>query len=277
MRMLELPVDGTDGHRWRLLARIPDRPHAAVLWLHALGVAARHYLPFAEELARRGIATFLHEWRGHGSSNLRAGHDADWGYRELLSLDLPAAETEMSEALPSSLHRIVGGHSLGGQLAACRLGMAPASASALWLVASGSPYWRAFPSPRRYALPLAYRFLPWLARRNGALPGRRIGFGGNEARGVISDWARSALAGRYDAAGSRLDLEAGLAGVRGPVRAVVLADDWLAPASSLRFLLSKMRCTDVTATRLDREALGTAADHFAWMKHPAAVAAALAG
>jgi predicted alpha/beta hydrolase len=231
----------------------------------------------AEALAQRGVATFLHEWRGHGSSSLRAGRGTDWGYRELLALDLAASEAAMAEVLPDpGIRRAIGGHSLGGQLAACRLAMSPGSAQELWLVASGAPWWRAFPRPLRYGLPLAYRFLPWLARRYGALPGRRIGFGGNEARGVIADWARTALGGRYAAAGLDVDLEAGLAAMTHEVRALVMDDDWLAPASSLRFLLTKMPGTSVSPLELDAQALGTRADHFAWMNRPAAVAVALA-
>ena len=277
MQALELPLSSADGHDAVLVARIPQRPRAAVLWLPALGVAARHYLPLAEALAHRGVATFLHEWRGHGSSSLRAGRGTDWGYRELLALDLAASEAAMAVVLPDpGIRRAIGGHSLGGQLAACRLAMSPGSAQALWLVASGAPWWRAFPRPLRYGLPLAYRFLPWLARRYGALPGRRIGFGGNEARGVIADWARTALGGRYAAAGLDVDLEAGLAAMTHEVRALVMDDDWLAPASSLRFLLTKMPGTSVSPLELDAQALGTRADHFAWMNRPAAVAAALA-
>ena len=277
MQALELPLSSADGHDAVLVARIPQRPRAAALWLPALGVAARHYLPLAEALAQRGVATFLHEWRGHGSSSLRAGRGTDWGYRELLALDLAASEAAMAEVLPDpGIPRAIGGHSLGGQLAACRLAMSPGSAQALWLVASGAPWWRAFPRPLRYGLPLAYRFLPWLARRYGALPGRRIGFGGNEARGVIADWARTALGGRYAAAGLDVDLEAGLAAMTHEVRALVMDDDWLAPASSLRFLLTKMPGTSVSPLELDAQALGTRADHFAWMNRPAAVAVALA-
>src|SRR5690606_35588613 len=126
------------------------------------------------------------------------------------------------------------------QLACCRLALAPGTADALWLVASGAPYWRAFPMPHRAGRPFAYRFLPWLARVNGALPGRRIGFGGNEAAGVIRDWARTAISGRYAAAGLAQDLEAGMARLTQPVRALLLSDDWLAPRSSLDFLLSKL-------------------------------------
>ena len=120
----DIALEGADGHRWTLIGHAPASPRAILLWLPAMGVAARHYLPFAEALAARGIAVFLHEWRGHGSSSLRAARDCDWGYRTLLCTDLPAAEAAVDTALPGR-PRIVGGHSLGGQLACCRLAIAP--------------------------------------------------------------------------------------------------------------------------------------------------------
>ena len=271
----DIAVRAGDGHAWQLLARIPPRVHASLLWLPAMGVAAKHYLPFAEALAARGIAVFVHEWRGNGGSSLRAGRDCDWGYRELLAIDLPASEAAVATATPG-LPRSLGGHSVGGQLACCRLGLAPESAQRLWLVASGAPYWRAFPPRTRWWLPMAYRFLPWLADRCGALPGRRIGFGGQEARGVILDWSRSAMSGRYAAAGIEADLEAAMARVAVPVAAVVKTEDWLAPESSLRFLLSKLPASPATVTTLDGEG-GRRADHFGWMKAPARTVAALLG
>ncbi len=273
MRSLALPVETGDGHRAELQARIPDAASASLLWLPGMGLAARHFLPFAEAMAARGIATFVHEWRGNGSSNLRASRATDWGYRELLA-DIAASEEAVDAALPG-LPRLLGGHSLGGQLACCRVAQAPDAARALWLVGSGSPYWRAFPAPTRWWLPGAYRFLAWLARRNGALPGKRIGFGGNEARGVIGDWSRSALSGRYAARGLDVDLDAGMAGFGGEVRGIVLADDWLAPASSLAFLLGKLHGARVGVDVVDAATLGAAADHYAWMKHPDAIAARL--
>ena len=39
---LEHPVVADDGHRWTLLARIPENARASLLWLPALGVAAKH-------------------------------------------------------------------------------------------------------------------------------------------------------------------------------------------------------------------------------------------
>lgn len=279
IQTLELPLQSEDGHRWQLLARVPRAPQASLLWLPALGVAAKHYLPFAEALAARGIAVFVHEWRGNGGSSLRANRAHTWGYRELLLQDLPRSEAALSAQLPD-LARILGGHSLGGQLACCRLGLLAREAAAdrparLWLVASGAPYWRAFPPRSRWWLPFAYRFLPWLADRRGALPGRKVGFGGDEARGLIRDWARSALSGRYAAAGVDIDLEAAMAQVEIDARALVLDSDWLAPESSLRFLLSKLPRTQAQVDTLDAGRLGTRADHFAWMKQPGAIAVAL--
>ncbi|GAA3923274.1 alpha/beta hydrolase family protein [Luteimonas lutimaris] len=271
----EIPLATPDGHRYALLAHLPEQAERSLLWLPALGVAAKHYVPFAQALAARGVAVFLHEWRGNGSSSLRPDRDHDWGYRELLAVDLPESERAIDALLPGAM-RVIGGHSLGGQLACCRLALDPAAAGALWLVASGAPYWRAFPPPTRWWLPLAYRFLPWLADARGALPGRRIGFGGNEARGLIRDWSRTALAGRYAAAGIDLDLDAAMATVEVPARAAVMRSDWLAPESSLRFLLSKLPRSPLDVATFDAAALGTKPDHFAWMREPSAIARFLA-
>ncbi len=267
-------IEAADGHRFELLAQIPSQPTSALLWLPALGVAARHYQPFAEALAARGVAVFLHEWRGHGSSSLRAGSTANWGYRELLEYDLPAAERAMRETLPY-LPLQLGGHSLGGQLACCHAGLQPAAWQAVWLVASGTPWWRSFPAPRRYLLPLVYRFLPWLAQHKGALPGRKLGFGGTEARGLIHDWARVGLSNHYAAAGLPLDLEAAINALAVPVQALVLDADWLAPASSMQALLDKMPLAQKQLRILSAHELGVRADHFSWMKTPDAVATLL--
>lgn len=271
---LDVPVIAEDGHRFALIARIPAHARAAVLWLPALGVAARHYLPMADALARRGVAVFIHEWRGNGSSQLRAGRAHDWGYRELLMFDLPASHAELRRHVDAVVP-MIGGHSLGGQLAACYLGLHATDFSALWLVGSGTPYWRTFPSPRGWTLPMFYRFAPWLADACGALPGRKLGFGGDEARGLIRDWARVGLSGRYRAAGMRDDLEAGMRQVTAPSRGVLFDDDWLAPESSLRGLMAKLPASAHRITVLEHATLGTRADHFAWMKQPQAVIDAL--
>ncbi len=158
-----LTANAADGHAWQVIRCAPVQPVASLLWLPALGVAARHYLPLATALASAGIAVYLHEWRGNGSSTLRPSRQHDWGFRSLLADDIPASHALMARHAPQRPH-LVGGHSLGGQLACCHAALQPARIARLWLVASGSPYWREFPRPMRYGLPLAYRLLPWLAR-----------------------------------------------------------------------------------------------------------------
>lgn len=269
------PVVAGDGHRWESLVVRPDAVERVLVWIPALGVPARTYEPFARALALRGVATVVHEWRGFGSSSLRASRAVDWAYRELLAVDIPATRalaTELFGATP----QVIGGHSLGGQLATCSLALERQHVEALWLVASGSPYWRAFPAPLRYGLPAAYRLLRFLALAFGALPGRRIGFGGAEARSVIRDWSRTGLSGRYAAPGIG-DLEPRLQAIRVPVRGVLFEHDWLAPRSSLDFLIDKLQPASVAVRELDDRMLGAQADHFAWMKSPAAVVDALVG
>ena len=274
IQQLELPLSTDDGHRYHLTARIPAHPQASLLWLPALGVAARHYLPFAEALAAKGVAVFLQEMRGNGSSNLRPSRQVDWGYRHILTLDIARSHAAMVEHCEAPL-RIVGGHSIGAQFAACYLGLHPDSFDRLWLVASGSPYWRTFPAPRRYVFPFAFQFVPWIADRRGVFHGRRLGFAGDEARSLMRDWANVGLSNRYAAAGMESNLEEALSRVEARTHALLLKDDWFAPHRSMQALLEKMPNAAATTAVLDSAALGVKADHFAWMKQPQAVASAL--
>ena len=71
--------------------------------------------------------------------------------------------------------------------------------------------------------------------------------------------------------GLDIDLEAAMAAVEVDAHAVVLDRDWLGPESSLRFLLSKLRHSPSRVDVLGAAALGTRADHYAWMKRPQVV------
>ncbi|MGH8160501.1 MAG: alpha/beta hydrolase family protein [Rhodanobacter sp.] len=276
IEQLVIPVSVGDGSRFELLCVHPAGTWRQLLyWLPAMGIPARHYLPLAEALAARGIAVVVHEWRGIGSSNRRAGRRDDWGYRELLTHDLPAARAAVHTRWPQATCWL-GGHSLGGQLGAMYASLHPSEPAGLLLVASGAPYWRRFRWGR--LIGMACVLAPWLARLFGYLPGRRIGFGGNEARGVVADWARTGRTGRYAAAGMAQNFEQALAALSLPVLALRLNDDWLGPEASLDWLLGKMprasrRVEVITAQDLDSKV----ADHFGWMKAPAVVATRIAG
>ena len=270
---VRLTLHMTDGASADLVLYRPIADERAVLlWVPALGVAARHYEPLALALAAHGVAVAVHEWRGIGSSNRRASRRSDWGYRELLTDDLPTSLRALRDAVPS-VPLYVGGHSLGGQLATVLASTTSLPLAGLALVGSGSPYWRNF----KPWVGLALIAAPLLANLLGWLPGRRIGFGGNEARGVIGDWSRSGRTGRYAGRGIDVDLEAALRAQRAPVLALRLRDDWFGPEASLAFLLGKMPEAPRRSEVLGPDDLaGAPADHFAWMKVPAEVARRLA-
>lgn len=270
-----VPVTASDGACFELLlVASVSSPRHVLYWLPALGVPAKHYLPLATALAAHGVAVVLHEWRGIGSSDRRAGRRSDWGYRELLQADLPAGVAAAHARWPQAVFHI-GGHSLGGQMSCLYAALHPSAFAGIVLVASGAPYWRRF--RRGGVIGAAYVLAPWLARWCGHLPGRRIGFGGNEARGLIADWARSGRTGRYAAAGMAVDFEQRLSALQSPVMALRLRDDWLGPPASLDWLLGKMPQSLHEVDVIEPADLaGHAADHFTWMKTPAEVAARIA-
>jgi predicted alpha/beta hydrolase len=271
MTPTELPVAAADGHRFRL------RQHGlgarGLFWIPALGVPAQKYDPLADALADAGITTVVHEWRGIGSSSLRAGRGSDWGYRELLRQDLAAA----TATLDPQVRWAVGGHSLGGQFAAMLAAEQAAAWSGLVLAATGLPFAATFPWRQRLGVQAFARVLPALTAIAGYYPGHRLGFAGREAGQVMRDWADTVRSGYYGAYGGVAPLDTAMREMDGPVLALRFSDDWLVPEPSLWALLAKLGEGEDTVETFDAARLGTAADHFRWMRQPAAVATRIAG
>lgn len=272
-----LRVRAGDGPEATLELDLPAGAGTGLLWLPALGVAARHYEPLARALAETGIAVARHEWRGLGSSTVRASRACDWSYRELLVQDLPASLRAARAAAPQ-VRWYVGGHSLGAQLAALALAFEPEDLHGLVIVAGGVPWWRHFPPGRGLAFRAILGMLRPLLAATGHFPGRRLGFGGREARGVMRDWAASAISGRYGPAATGTDAEAALAAVQRPVLGVWFDQDALVPRAAFDALLDRIGGRDHAVAVFGRDELGgLAADHFSWMKQPGPVARQLAG
>lgn len=268
-------VQAADQHRFELIGLPADAARARLLFLPGMGVSARHYIDFGLALGARGIETFIHEWRGLGSSSLRAARGCDWGYRELLELDLLAA-VDAIDAGGEPLPLIVGGHSLGSQLA-CLLGaMRPESIRGLLIVAGGAPYFKAFSGWMRWGLPAAFFGMPTIAGLVGHYPGSRLGFAGREARGVIRDWTHSGRSGVYAPIGLGHDLEGGMRALRVPVFGLRMADDWFVPQSSLDWLTAKLPAAQHEQEVLKRELFSGPADHYRWMREPESSAQAIA-
>ncbi len=260
-----IPVTSRDDHRFELIHVAAERPHHTMLFLPGMGLSARLFIRFARALARRGVEVLIHEWRGNGSSSLRASRRSNWGYRELLG-DIDCARRAVAEHCGGEC--LLAGHSLGSQFACLSAAAGSDGLRGLVIIAGGSPYWRAFPWPMKGVMIATMFAFPALGSVFGYYPGKRVGFAGNEARDVMADWARSARSGQYRPTGIEVDLEANLRALALPVLALDMADDWFVPSGSLDWLTGKLAGCEVSKRVIEAGGEGQKADHYAWMKHP---------
>lgn len=261
-------IETPDGHRAELARYGDARAAHGLLWLPAMGVPARKYATFAAALAERGVAVALHEWRGSGTSSVRASRRDDWGYRTLLD-DVAASRAALAHG---ATRWAIGGHSLGAQLAALAHAAAPPDYAGLAIVGAGLPWWRSFPAwqqPLMLGVFAAFRTLAALA---GHFPGETVGFAGREARGVVRDWSCSGVTGRYRIAGDSVDHDAALAALPTAVLAIRFAQDRYVPEGSMAALLARTTAATARVHVLGPERFtGGRADHFAWMRDPSPV------
>jgi predicted alpha/beta hydrolase len=244
-----------------------DSPSAPVLiCMPAMGVKAKFYEPLAEALLQEGWRFVTADLRGNGLSALHVRKGVDFGYHEMVTFDWPAVVDKVKELFPGSPVYLFG-HSLGGQLSALYLAANPGAVSGLILVATPSVHWRAWDFPLNVGVLAGTQAACTLARALGYFPGRKIGFGGMEAKGVICDWARQARTGRYQPSGSSLDYEQLLRELEIPVLAISFDGDFLSPEKAVDNLLAKMRKAHITHLHLAGDDL----DHFRWVKRPAPV------
>ncbi|MGH8517257.1 MAG: alpha/beta hydrolase family protein [Panacagrimonas sp.] len=274
-----LEVGAEDGHRFGGTlhpASAPDAP--LLLFMPAMGTRARYYNGFGAAMAQAGVSFACFDLRGIDSSSHRASRALDFGYRHLVEHDVPAALHALHQRLPTGTPTWIGGHSLGGQISALAAARSPDAVQGLVLIASGNVHfrgWRGTGSLRIFALTQSANLI---SRVVGHFPGQRLGFGGQEARGVIRDWASNARDGRYRVAGSRFDYEAGMARLEKPVLAVGFTADTLAPARSTDGLLAKLSHCRRTHLRWSAsDTGGVALDHFSWAKRPELVVPTVAG
>jgi predicted alpha/beta hydrolase len=273
---MEIEVTAADGHRFQVhWYPACARGGPALFFLPALAVPANRYVRFAQALNTQGVSVAVPDWRGLSSSSLRAARGVDWGYRELLELDLAAARDALDLHAPGE-HWAIGGHSLGGQLAALAAALAPQDYGALVLVATGVPDARLFPPRDRWGVRLFARAIPTLTRLFGHFPGSLLRWAGREAATLMRQWAGTVLSGNYDQVGIA-QAEQRLRALDVPVLGMRFTADWLASEASLRGLVDKLGDGPRTYEAIDGTRLGDRPDHFRWLKSPAVPAAIVAG
>jgi predicted alpha/beta hydrolase len=263
----EKELQTADGHRFPLMIFTPSKgvSECVILCMPAMGVPARYYRTFAEGLADHGFCTGIMDIRGNGASSLRPKRGTDFGYREILEYDVPAALQELRLAHPDSEILLLG-HSLGGQLACLFAGLEPGSIQGILLVASGSVYFRVWPFPHSWGLRVFQAVVRASVALAGYFPGHLLGFGGKQARRLMLDWHTQGTSGRYDVSQDQRDYEAMLKKVDTPILAISLAGDNLAPPGSVEHLLRKMPRARVTRETIELSSEGepSRSPHFAW-------------
>jgi len=249
-----------------------SRPHTRApvfVCLPAMGVAASFYAPFAEALAQAaaGVAV-LADLRGQGGSAELARRGAQFGYREIVSQDIPSLLAAIAQQFPGRPLYLVG-HSLGGQLGSLAAVHASPLLAGLILVASGTAHYRAWPKALRWragvtvqAVRAAAALLPWY-------PGRLLGFGGDQPRRFMADWSYNATTGRYRCVGSRIDYEEALNALVLPVLSIEVRGDPVAPTGATNALLAKLASCAIERRQID----GVTTDapwrrHFSWARRP---------
>ncbi len=233
------PVHASDGHRFELLVETPEAPRAVLLFACAMGVEASYYGPFARAMSEHGIVVAMLDLRGHGTSSLRPRRGVDFGYREIVELDIPAAAAVVEERA-SGLPIYLGGHSLGGQLMLLHVAAARPDIAGMTLVACAIPYYRNWSGRSRAYIHFAMLAFPVAGALLGYVPGDRLGFGGTEARTLMRDWSHNARTARYELIGSRVDYEAALTALEIDLVTVNVVGDQMAPPGAVEFLFEKV-------------------------------------
>lgn len=272
------PIRSGDGVSSELRVFSLGHASSVVLIFPAMGVPARKYDGLASELHKQGLQVVTAELRGIESSSVRAGRGENFGYKEMVELDFPLALQHVEKLFPKQPIFLIG-HSLGGQLALLMMSRSQALKSSmpagLILSASCSIYYRGWALPKNIFILAFTQLAALISGLLGYFPGKIIGFGGREARTVISDWAKTARTGEYSLSNTDFDYEPALKSLSTSILAINYADDDFAPQRATELLLEKTSATEITRQMFSRNDLGSQrADHFSWLKHPEAVAAA---
>ena len=244
-----------------------DFPVALIL--PAMGVRAAYYERFAETLAACGVQAATADWRGHGMSRPHVSRRSRFGYAELVERDIPTVIESVQAEFGGRPVCLIG-HSLGAQLSAVALGTGHAEARGLVILAAGSAHHAYYPQSMSRRLRRAARTSPVVTALVGYWPGERMGFAGRESRGVMRDWSRQVLTGRYEFGGR--DHTPDMAAVRLPVLAVSIGGDTYAPTTATEGLLALMPHADVERWTYTEADAGRPIDHFRWTRASEALA-----
>ncbi|WP_237064176.1 MULTISPECIES: alpha/beta fold hydrolase [Microbulbifer] len=243
-----------------VMLRRPRGDAPLLLVLPALGVPASRYQRLQESLAEAGYSSAVTELPGTGTSRPRPSRRSDFGYNDLVHGFLPSLLERLG--LPTA----VLGHSIGGQVATLAAREGLTGQARIVTVAAGHLHFRCWQGSMRMKV-LALAGLAWgSGHLLGYFPGRVLGFGGREARGVMADWAASVFSGRF--APERRQTGENRAGPS--LHLAISGDDFAPPAATARLaslLGGEVRHLDLPLTGGN--------PHLSWLRAPDAIVAEL--
>lgn len=242
------------------------RATRTLIVLPALGVTARKYDALANALVAADCNVLVADWPGQGESLPRPDRRHDYGYRQLVEDFVPALLVMAQRHFPGS-PAVLFGHSLGGHIATLYAAAHPGSAVRVIGVACGNIHYRHWQGRQRLMTPSVALVFNLLVSVLGYLPGKRIGFGGHEARTLMRDWGRVAFTGHY----RHLGLPQAPAASNGVASLFVQidGDHFAPPASTLG--LAELIQAHPQIERLPSPRPPHENPHSAWLKTPQGV------
>jgi predicted alpha/beta hydrolase len=240
-----------------------------IVFLPALGASVDFYRPMAEAWAALGYRVATVELRGGKQSSVKDVRAHNFGYNEVLNVDL-ASIVPALRAQAAGRPFLLAGHSLGGQFALLYASRHPSDVDAVVLLAGGSNYYGAMPRGKRFTRHLGLQTVRTIDQVLRFFPGDKLGFGGRQPFNMILDWTQEALTGRYIVTGDPADYDHELELLKVPVLMVSLQGDTLVPRPSADYLASKLTRAQVAQIELVAPD-GTPYHHFRWVKQPAPI------
>ena len=239
------------------------------LMLPALGVWAKYYLPLNKKLHEKGFNVISIDWRGNGHSSERPSRENDWGYETILQ-DINEVFDFAERQFPNT-KKVLLGHSLGGQIGCLFASRFPKKIDSIILTACCSVHYTGYTTwSEQTKVKFVSRFFPLASKLFGYFPGKKIGFGGTEARTLMRDWGHNGLTGKYELIDSNFDYETALKNTSKPLLAISIKDDWLAPKEATKNLYQKFN-SDAPIEHIvisKEDAKVESLNHFNWAKQP---------
>lgn len=273
--MQQITINLPDGHQTVVQLYSPiDTNQGLIIFIPALGVSVDYYKNFAMQLTSNGFTFAAIEMRGMPHSSLRDVRRNNFGYNEILEIDLATVVPLLIERFPK-LNVWLCGHSLGGQLAllyasSSLKGVHNSNVQGIVMIAAGSNHFHSLPSlSKRYTRYLGIRTIRSVNAILGYFPGHILGFGGRQPKNMILDWTYEGLKGRYRICNTNKDYNKLLETLPLPVLFISIEGDLLVPKSSASRLSSKLLFATVTEIELTSgEYSRHILDHFRWSKYP---------